>query len=478
MLKSENTTEPLSNKKHYEKRVDAKGRESEPVCIEDEIPFEIPESWEWSRLQTVLSLNSGLGYKKTDLDAKSSRMKRVLRGGNISANDELLLQDSDVFIADQFVEDELQLYPGQIITPAVTSLENVGKAALIRQRLQDTVCGGFVFYLTPFLDDFDFSDYVYHYLISPNHKKYCRKSVKKSGQAFYNLLKASLNQALIPIPPANEQTRILQQCNKVNPFISKYAALETAREQLDTELPNQLRKSILQMAIQGKLVPQEPNDEPASVLLERIREQRWQLIAEGKSKAPKGGESVIFRGSDGGYYEKRGDAEPNPIEVPYDIPDSWEWARMSSLIELLSGTDLNANQYNDLHEGIPYLTGASNFDFGKLIENRWTSTPTRISKQGELLFTCKGTIGEMAINQFKEAHIARQIMAIIPYDLSLLDYLQLFLSAMVEEIKTQAKGVIPGIERNTLLDAFVPLPPEYEQTRILERCGVLQRLCS
>ncbi len=194
---------------YYEKCIDTEGRESAPVSIDDEIPFDIPDNWEWSRLQTVLSLNSGLGYKKTDLDAKSSRMIRVLRGGNISANDELFLQDSDVFIADQFVEEELQLSPGQIITPAVTSLENVGKAAIIRQHLQDTVCGGFVFYLTPFLDDFDFSDYVYHYLISPSHKAYCKSSVKKSGQAFYNLSKASLNQALIPIPPVNEQRRIV-----------------------------------------------------------------------------------------------------------------------------------------------------------------------------------------------------------------------------------------------------------------------------
>ena len=193
---------------YYEKRIDAKGKESEPVCIDAEIPFEIPESWIWARLQTVLSLNSGLGYKKTDLNMKASRMVRVLRGGNITTNDELSIRDSDVFIAKEFVEDKLQLSPGQIITPAVTSLENVGKAALIRDSLQDTVCGGFVFYLTPFLNDFNFSNYVYHYLISPSHKEYCKTSAKKSGQAFYNLSRASLNQALIPIPPADEQKRI------------------------------------------------------------------------------------------------------------------------------------------------------------------------------------------------------------------------------------------------------------------------------
>ena len=209
-----------SDGRRYEKRVDAKGRESEPVCIEDEIPFEIPEGWEWARLESVLQLNSGLGYKKDNLAVKSERMVRVLRGGNIGEGDEPLVKDSDVMISTEFVDDNLLLLNGQIITPAVTSLENVGKAAIVRNADGNTVCGGFVFFLTPVLSTPCHSEYLHRYLTSPSHIAFCKSAVKKSGQAFYNLSKASLNSALVAIPPLAEQRRIVERIEQLIPLIT------------------------------------------------------------------------------------------------------------------------------------------------------------------------------------------------------------------------------------------------------------------
>ena len=204
-----------SDGRRYEKRVDARGRESEPVCIEDEIPFEIPEGWEWARLSSVLQLSSGLGYKKDSLTVKSECMVRVLRGGNIGEGDEPLVRDSDVMISAEFVDESLLLRDGQVITPAVTSLENVGKAAIVRSADGNTVCGGFVFFLTPFLENPWHSEYLHRYLISPAHIAFCRSVVKKSGQAFYNLSKSSLNLALIAIPPLAEQRRIAIEVDRL-----------------------------------------------------------------------------------------------------------------------------------------------------------------------------------------------------------------------------------------------------------------------
>ncbi|KFJ00114.1 type I restriction-modification system S subunit [Bifidobacterium porcinum] len=244
-----------------------------------------------------------------------------------------------------------------------------------------------------------------------------------------------------------------------------------------------LRNSILQMAVRGKLVPQNPADEPASVLLARIRDKRRELVAQGKLKFPKGGESVIYRASDGSPYEKRIDAKGRVIsdeciqeEIPFEIPETWEWARLGSVINLMSGIDLPTADFNSKHEGIPYLTGASNFNRGELIENRWTTHAKRISKKGDLLFTCKGTIGEMAINRFEFAHIARQIMAIQPNEETLLDYIATFLESLILAIRASAKGVIPGIERNTLLNALFPVPPLAEQERIAARVDELSPL--
>ena len=213
----------------------------------------------------------------------------------------------------------------------------------------------------------------------------------------------------------------------------------------------QLKNAILQEAIEGRLVPQDPNDEPASVLLERIRKEKERLVQEGKLK--------------------KKDLEVKPIsedEIPFEIPESWEWVRLGSVISLLSGRDLVPQDYNDSNHGIPYITGASNFDYGQLLINRWTEKPMTVSKKGDLLITCKGTIGTMAYNEVGEIHIARQVMAINSFCVNL-DYIKYFLMRQVYELEKKAKSIIPGISREDLLDSSFPLPPLVEQHRIVAR---------
>ena len=232
----------------------------------------------------------------------------------------------------------------------------------------------------------------------------------------------------------------------------------------------QLKNSILQMAVQGKLVPQDPNDEPASVLLERIRAEKEQLIKEKKIKKEKN-PSVIFRGADNLPYEKVGKNKPICIadEVPFDIPDSWEWARLGSVIELQSGQDMTPDKYNDNGNGIPYITGASNIIDGTVIINRWTTCGKAFAHRGDILLTCKGTVGTMAILQEEIVHIARQIMAIRPIENLYVPYIQLVLETMVENLKAAAKSMIPGISRNDVLTSLFPVPPLNEQHRIIAK---------
>ena len=197
-----------------------KNTKVEPITEED-IPFEVPESWEWVRLSEICNLNSGLGYKKDNLSKKGSRMIRVLRGGNITDSDSPAIKEDDIMISDEYVKEELLLRNGQIITPAVTSLENVSKAAIITNADNKTVCGGFVFCLTPYFKDAIHSEYLLRYLTSPNHIEFCKSVVKKSGQAFYNLSKTSLNSALLPLPPLAEQKRIVQKVQEVMGVVIK-----------------------------------------------------------------------------------------------------------------------------------------------------------------------------------------------------------------------------------------------------------------
>lgn len=170
------------------------------------------------------------------------------------------------------------------------------------------------------------------------------------------------------------------------------------------------------------------------------------------------------------YYEKVG----NTVgcidnEIPFEIPENWQFIRLKEIWELISGRDLTPAEYNNHHIGIPYITGASNFNNGKIELVRWTPHPQVITHTGDLLLTCKGTIGEMAFNNFGEAHIARQIMAIRnTFDLNS-EYLSLCISFFIEYIKSSAKGLIPGISREDILNLILPIPPQKYQSSVVLR---------
>ena len=211
-----------------------------------------------------------------------------------------------------------------------------------------------------------------------------------------------------------------------------------------------LRQKILDLAIHGKLVPQDPNDEPASVLLERIRAEKERLISEGKIKRSR----KTLNTTDTHHYEQ-------------DVPNGWCKTALSEIITLLSGRDLQPTQYNSFEKGIPYITGASDIDNNTIIINRWTTAPITISHKGDLLITCKGTIGKLAFNSVGDLHIARQFMSLQFIEPLVSKYLFYCLEERISAIKQMDNGLIPGIDRSIILNQIIQLPPLAEQYRIV-----------
>ena len=215
-----------------------------------------------------------------------------------------------------------------------------------------------------------------------------------------------------------------------------------------------LRQKILDLAIRGKLVPQDPNDEPASVLLERIRAEKERLIKEGKIKRSK------KTTSDTPHYEN---------EVPFEIPEGWEWVRLEDYLLLLSGQDYPPQKYNSDHRGIPYIIGASNIENEQLSINRWTDEPSVISTLNDVLVVCKGAgVGKIAMNNVGDVHIARQIQAIRD-ETGIINskFIKLCIASNISEIIANANGLIPGLKRELLLSLIIPVAPIEEQERIV-----------
>ena len=304
------------------------------------------------------------------------------------------------------------------------------------------------------------------------------------GIGIQGLSSNALHSLLVPVPPIAEQERIVKRLEIIKPLSDKYSEASEQIQELNNLFPEHLKKSILQYAVQGKLVPQDPADEPASVLLERIRTEKEKLIKAGKIKRDKH-ESVIFR-RDNSYYEKVDGIERCiDDELPFEIPESWGWCRLKSLTEnITSGSRDWAKYYS--------TTGAAFLRMGNLSKNSFdlrlehiqrVSIPskaegTRTSLQsGDLLFSITGDVGMLGLipDGFEEAYINQHTAMIrflpeirnkyIPY-LLLTDYAQKFYNANQHGIKN-------SFRLDSIGELLVSIPPEKELFRILQRISLV-----
>ena len=184
-----------------------------PVCIDEFLPFQIPVTWTWCKVKDLLEIQTGASFKKEQANANKKGI-RILRGGNILPN-KYIFKDDDVFVSEEFVNANTILKKNCIITPAVTSLENIGKMAVIEKDYNNVSAGGFVFIISPYIQDFNHSLLLAYFLQSPFLIEAMRGITKKSGAAFYNLGKERLKELYLPLPPMAEQRRIVGKINEV-----------------------------------------------------------------------------------------------------------------------------------------------------------------------------------------------------------------------------------------------------------------------
>ncbi len=437
---------PVSYNTPYEKI----GDEVHPL----DTPFDIPESWEWVRHNDLFEISGGSQPPKSKFISEARdgyiRLYQIRDYGNnpvpvyipISAASKIS-QKGDILLA------RYGASLGKVFW-AEDGAYNVAMARVIPLYETELISKEFLFLF--------YQSSLYQSVIHAN---------SRSAQAGFN--KEDLSSLLFPLPPRSEQERIVCAYEKLQPFLKAYDDAAHSLATMNKDFPEALKKSILQEAVQGKLVPQDPSDEPAEALLERIRAEKQLLIKEGKIKKDKH-ESVIFR-RDNSHYEKLDGVECCiDDELLFEIPENWCWVRFGTAITLLSGTDFAPDEYNSVGKGVAYITGASNIVDSQILVNRWTETPRQIAHEGDILLVCKGSgYGKTVICNIEQAHIARQIMAVQKCNLLDMQYVKLFLDSSFDLLKTKGQGVIPGIDRTSVLHLLFPLPPLTEQQRIVQR---------
>ena len=291
-----------------------------------------------------------------------------------------------------------------------------------------------------------------------------------------NISMVDIYNFLVPVPPTNEQKRIVQKIQEALPIVRIYGKSQEALDKLNADIFDKLKKSVLQEAIQGRLVPQDPNDESASVLLERIKAEKAKLFAEGKLKKKDLVDSVIFKGDDNKYYEKIS-SEVTCIddEIPFEIPDSWVWIRLGNIFQHNTGKALNgSNQKGVFYD---YITTSNlywnSFVLGKLRSMPFTDDELDkcTVKKGDLLVCEGGDIGRSAIwNYDYDIRIQNHIHRLRAYTpiCTMFVYYTLYLYKHTGLIGGKGIG-IQGLSSNALHKLLLPLPSIAEQKRIVDK---------
>ena len=450
---------------------------NEPVCIADEVPFDIPESWEWVRWGT-LSESIQYGYNAPAQEHGRIKMVRI---SDIQDNE--VLWETVPYC--DIKESEIATYllkPNDILFARTGG--TVGKSYLVQDVPEEAIYAGYLI-RTRYSDQLC-PQYLKYFMESELYWSQLREGTIATAQP--NCNGKTLGNMLVPIPPLSEQLRIVKKLNTTMVYVTEYGAAYSRSDSLNITFPELLKKSILQEAVQGKLVPQDSADEPASILLERIRAEKQKLIAEGKIKKDKH-ESVIFR-RDNSHYEKLDGIERCiDDEIPFEIPNSWCWARLGTILHKL--TDGTHSRPKYVESGVPFISvkdvsgGVLTFSNCKYItKEEHQELYNRCNpEQGDILLTKVGTTGiPVIVNTVDEFSLFVSV-ALLKFNQELLynEYLiSLIKSPLVQkqaEENTRGVGNKNWVMRD-ISNTLIVIPPLSEQYRIVKKLKEIFIVCN
>lgn len=433
----------------------------EVKCIDEDIPFEIPQGWEWCRLGELISYQNGYAYTSSELN-KEGKGLPVIKSGNLMTYEVVLKPNNDYvenpstkMLASAIKKgDLLMCLSSQSDNPeplGKTAIYKVNNTALLNQR---------VLKMRPWLEDM--LEYMY-YAINSEYFHYT-VSHQGGGSAQANLKLGHVLSMLIPLAPLKEEIRIVDKINTIMPLVHQYETTFLKQKKLNSELNDRLKSAILQEAIQGKLVSQIASEGTAQELLEQIKTEKQKLVKEGKLKKSALNDSVIFRGDDNKYYEQIG-SKVTEIELPLDFPSSWSIARLNAVCQLTDG--LKTTGKHCLLDA-KYLRGKSFetiVEQGKLVYKGANIVLVDGENSGEVFIVPQdGYMG----STFKQLWISSSMYK--PFVLAFIQFYK-------ETLRNSKKGAaIPHLNKELFYGLIIGIPPFQEQKRTVQKIELSAQL--
>lgn len=426
-----------------------------PEIEEDEKPFDIPESWKWCRLSEVIDVRDGThdSPKYVPVGIPLVTSKNLVNGVIDYSNVKYITQeDADKINARSMVVDDDILF---------AMIGSIGNPVLVKKNREFCIKNMALF--KRFANTEISMRYVYWFLFYAQYK--LKKEASGGVQSFISL--SRFREYLVPLPPVAEQKRIVAKIEELLPYIDRYAASYERLEQVNTEFQEDMKKSVLQYAIQGKLVEQRPEEGTGEELYRQIQAEKQKLIKAGKIKKDKPLPEI---------------AED---EIPFDIPESWKWVRLSDLCKSISDGDHQPPP--QVSNGIPFLvisnvsSGTIDFTNTRYVSKEYFGalSADRIAEKGDVLFTVTGSYGIPVKVDCDQAFCFQRHIALLKL---LIDWDYLFFALKSPVIKLQCDAIATGTAQKTvglksLRSIVIPLPPLEEQKRIVAKLEEILLLC-
>ena len=432
----------------------------EVKCIDEEVPFEIPKGWEWCRLgeiSTYAQTKRKINASNADTQLWGLDLEDIEKGGRLlnikTVGERKAIGDKTVFNRGEILYSKLRPYLLKIL---VAPEGGICTPEIIPFTCYGNIC----------------KDYIVSFLKSPYVDDYINSAT--FGVKMPRVSTETMTSLLVPLPPLSEQFRIDTKAKELMPYIDEYGKAQDKLNKLNEELSYTIRKSILQEAIQGKLVPQIAEEGTAQELLELIKEEKQKLVKEGKLKKSTLATSVIFRGDDNKYWEKSTECmECIDDKIPFEIPSTWCWVRHNQLFEISGGSQPPKSQFVDSPKsGYIRLYQIRDYGSNPMPVYIPQEKANKITKEGDIILArYGGSLGKVFWAKDGAYNVAMaKVIPLFDSEFVNKQYLFLFYQSSIYQylVKDHSRSAQAGFNKDDLKDLLFPLPPLEEQSRIVE----------